>query len=608
MKKNKTGFISSIKNLFPSKKKSDVVVNLEEEAIVSPSRVIFKNFISNKFALLGILMLVSLFAAVFVFSAIIPLDIYHTDPVLKNISPGFGYIGAPSELEKNGIKDLDVGSSFSIGVDNNGKVYTWGKSSDGVLEIPQEVLDANIVDVAAGDRHVMAVDDAGNFYAWGNSAFDQIEIPYQHKAAIDSEKIAKVDGGDQYTAILTKENNLYVWGSVLSNGLDSVSKDYQGKIVDFQTTSYNILVLLEDGTLGTTGVRGNELSRIPENLTDGSTNVVQIAVSYRNGLALDDQGNLHTWGSTENNSLVIPNIEGDIKQLTAGRNHFAVLTEQGDVYSWGSNVYGESSVPTNLGDVESIYTNFFASYVVDTDQQITSWGLDGFVFGTDELGRNLFVRLVHGGKLTLIVAAIAVLITTLVGVSLGLIAGFYGGWIDNLIMRFAEIVSSFPFLPLAITLSALISDSMSQNARLLLIMCILGFLSFPYLARMVRGQILTEREKDFVLAAKSLGLKEKSIIIKHIFPNVINIIIVSMTLQYAGTLLTEAGLSFLGFGVIPPSPSWGNMISSAQDSEVLKVFWWRWMIPAACVLIAALSINLIGDALREAMDPKSNEK
>ncbi len=604
--KEKKSFWESLTNFMGFKKKSKKV-NLEEEAIASPGKIIFKNFISNKFAIVGMVMFASLLAMVLILPSIYKLDVTYTDPVLSNISPGYGYLSYPKQLEKEGVAKIDVGTSFSVGISQEGNIFVWGKNRYGVLTIPQEVQEANIVDVAAGDMHIVVVDDKGNFYGWGNNSFDQTELSFADKFAIQNEKIQKIAAGDQYTAVLTKENKLYVWGSVLSNNLDSVPKEFQGRIVDIKTTSFNMLLLLDDGTVAITGVKGNELSAIPSNLTDGTVNVEQIAVSYRNGLALDDQGNLYVWGNRSNGILDIPEMESSPKTIGAGRNHFTVLLEDGNIASWGADHYGQSTVPT-LSNVEEMYTNFYATYAISDSGKITTWGLKGFIFGTDELGRNIFVRLLHGGRLTLFVGAVAVVITAIIGVIIGLIAGFYGGWIDNVLMRFAEIVSSFPFLPLAITLSALISSSVTQNQRLILIMCILGVLSWPGLARMVRGQILSEREKDYVLAARSLGLKEKTIIIKHILPNVINVVIVSMTIHYARSLLTEAGLSFLGFGVIPPSPSWGNMLTAAQNSEVIKNYWWRWIIPALCVLIAALSINLIGDALREAMDPKSNEK
>ncbi|MGL5541109.1 MAG: ABC transporter permease, partial [Erysipelotrichaceae bacterium] len=176
------------------------------------------------------------------------------------------------------------------------------------------------------------------------------------------------------------------------------------------------------------------------------------------------------------------------------------------------------------------------------------------------------------------------------------------------LMRIAEIITSVPFMPLVITLSAFVADSMTSNERMFFIMVILGLLSWTGLARLVRAQILIEREKDFVLAARALGIKEVFIVIRHILPNVMNIAIVNMTLMYASTMLTEAGLSFLGFGVQSPQPSWGNMLSTAQSSAVIEFYWWRWILPAIAVLLAALSVNLIGDALRDALDPKANEK
>jgi peptide/nickel transport system permease protein len=139
-------------------------------------------------------------------------------------------------------------------------------------------------------------------------------------------------------------------------------------------------------------------------------------------------------------------------------------------------------------------------------------------------------------------------------------------------------------------------------------MFVLGILSWPGLARLIRGQILSERERDYVLAAKALGIKEKHIIWRHIFPAVTSIVLVNLTLGYAGSLLTEAGLSFLGFGVQKPNPSWGNILNAAQDMKVFESYWWRWILPGLCIIVAALSINLIGDALRDAMDPKNMER
>ena len=220
----------------------------------------------------------------------------------------------------------------------------------------------------------------------------------------------------------------------------------------------------------------------------------------------------------------------------------------------------------------------------------------------------MLTRLIHGGRISLTVGAIAVVISTILAIIVGLTSGYFGGWVDHLLMRITDIFYAIPFYPIAVTLSFVIGNSISESARMYLIMVILGLLGWMGLAQLIRAQLLLEREKDFVLAAKALGIRQKGIMVRHILPNVFNLIIVNITLNYASSLLSEAGLSFLGFGVAEPTPSWGNMLTSAQQSTVIQYYWWRWIIPGIFVIIAALSINMVGDALREAMDPRSNER
>ena len=179
-------------------------------------------------------------------------------------------------------------------------------------------------------------------------------------------------------------------------------------------------------------------------------------------------------------------------------------------------------------------------------------------------------------------------------------------------MRITEIVGSIPFFPLALTLSAILNSSRADFntvERMVMIMVILGILSWTGLAALIRAQILAERKrKKFVVAAKALGVKSFGIIIRHILPNVITVVIISATLGYAGSLLTEAGLSFLGFGVQLPYPSWGNLLTGAQEMSVIKTFWWRWIFPSIFLVITTISINIMGDGLRDAVDPRSSER
>ncbi len=294
-------------------------------------------------------------------------------------------------------------------------------------------------------------------------------------------------------------------------------------------------------------------------------------------------------------------------KIQAGREHATALLADGSVVTWGTNFYGETAMP-QISGVKDVFTDMYQNYTVDENNQLTAWGNDGFVLGSDNFGRDLLSRLLHGGRVSLTVGAIAVVISVILGVIVGMISGFKGGRIDNLLMRLAEIVGSFPFYPLVITLSAMLPPGTKPQQKLVLIMVILGLTGWTGIARLVRGQILQEREKDFVLAARSLGIKEKNIIVRHILPNVMNIVIVQITLGYASSLLSEAGLSFLGFGVPFPYPSWGNMLSDAQSPSVIEKMWWRWVFPGFMVFLTALSVNIIGDGLRDALDPKSNER
>lgn len=229
------------------------------------------------------------------------------------------------------------------------------------------------------------------------------------------------------------------------------------------------------------------------------------------------------------------------------------------------------------------------------------------LLGTDELGRDYFTRLLYGGQISLTVGIISVAISLTLGILFGGISGYYGGWIDNILMRFAEIIYSFPFLPLAITLSAIIGTRVSDKNKIYMVMVIIGVLRFPSLARMIRGQILTLREQEFMQAATALGLSDVRKIFRHLIPNTFAYIIVNATLGVAGAILSESSLSFLGLGVSPPVPSWGNMVTYATRSHVLKNMPWLWIPPGLCIFIAVMSINLIGDGLRDAVDPKSNK-
>lgn len=219
------------------------------------------------------------------------------------------------------------------------------------------------------------------------------------------------------------------------------------------------------------------------------------------------------------------------------------------------------------------------------------------ILGSDGSGRDVLSRLLLAGRISLSVGLVAVSIYTAIGVILGAFAGFYGGRVDSLIMRMVDVVLAFPSLIIIITIVSVLGPSVWN------IMMVIGLLGWPPIARVLRGQFLSLREQEFVVASRAIGAPNRTIIFRHMLPNALAPIIVAATFGMASAILLEAGLSFLGLGVQPPRPTWGNMLSDAQSLPVLQSMPWLWMPPGAMIALAVLSINFIGDGLRDAFDP-----
>ena len=225
--------------------------------------------------------------------------------------------------------------------------------------------------------------------------------------------------------------------------------------------------------------------------------------------------------------------------------------------------------------------------------------------GTDRNGMDMLTRLMYGGRVSLYIGFIVVFIESVIGVILGGLSGYCGGWVDNLIMRIVDIFYCIPSMPIIIILGAAMDAlHVDPQIRMIYLMLILGFLGWPGIARMVRGQILSLREQEFMTAAEATGIRASRRIFRHLIPNVIPQLIVTMTMSLGSTIITEATLSFLGLGVKFPFASWGNIINDVNDTYVLTNYWFIWIPAGVCLLATVLAFNLVGDGLRDAFDPK----
>ena len=587
----------------------------EAEKIQTPMKQMISNFVHKPLAMTGLIV----FLAIFVFVLIGPkywvLDLSEQDATLTNLPPSNNMMEVPEAMLKAGIADIAAGNTYGIGTDKNGELYIWGHTritdKIDIANVPDEVRAANITYIAAGSDHVVALGDDGQVYVWGNTRLKQDKFGNDMEKAMKKGgkdwEVIQLEASNQFSAIVTADGNCYLWGN--GNMADvKIKSKFQGKIAKVALTENEYISLLTDGSVAYTGNKdkNSPFARIPDEAKKKGS-VVDIAATAKSVAALTTDGEVIVWGNAAKGEGKVPEFSAKVTKLYGGRYHYTALLEDGSVVTWGNNKYKQLDMPQELASVqaERLFVSNYQNYALDTNGTLHTWGLKGFTLGTDTLGRDMLTRIVNGGRVTMTVGAISVIIATILGVILGGVAGYFGGKLDMLIMRVAEIVGGLPFIPFAMILSAVIGTRLDPTQRMYLIMVVLGVLSWVPTCRLVRSQILAQREMEYVTAAKAMGIKESTIVFRHILPNVFSLLIVSMTLDFATCMLTESTLSYLGFGIPLPTPTWGNLLNGANNSIVIQQYWWQWVFPATIFGICTICINLIGDGLRDALDPKT---
>ena len=598
------------------------------EKLESPAKIAVKEFFRRKLQVSALIVLGCLFLFVFIGPLIVKMDIT-ADTTQMNMAPNLSLRSVPAKLKKN-IKSITAYSTYSIGVSEDNEIYVWGASKAPISKedfknLPAELNGKKVAFAAAGKDHAIAITTEGKVVGWGqymlaqygNTGSTDDNLLFEPQELIDGNidvaNVKSLSVGNQATAIVMNDGSFYIWGNKHATNNIIELYDWQKEKNDLGESANvekivfgnsHAICLLKDGTLYSGDRAVLSIGEI--NMT--GKKVVDIACdSYSVGAVFED-GTIMVTGVIEYKQTAVPELPAGEKyiKISGGSRHYAAVTDQGHAYTWGSNFYKQSSV-SGISNVTDVYAVNNQTYFVNNGKLVKSCGLRGFIMGTDGQGRDLFARIVHGGKMTMTIGAVAVIISTIIAIIVGCVSGYFGKWVDMLLMRVTEIFSALPFLPFAMMLSVVISThNVSENKRIFIIMVILGFLSWTGLAHMIRGQVLAEREKEFVIAAKAMGVKEGRIAFKHILPNVISIILVSVTLDFAGCMLTESGLSYLGFGVQQPQPTWGNLLNGANNSIVIKFYWWQWLFPAVFLGIATICVNIIGDGLRDVLDPKSS--
>ncbi len=526
--------------------------------VLSPGMLVAKRFIRNRMAVTGLVILIFMFIFSFIGGLVSPYgqdQFFYTD---KTIRKSFGEAKENTEFRYGSNSDELFGltaqakamlaiqqgkDTFNFSNHN----YTMNKVSDEMFTIS---CDGVMVGYAAKDMvNADAADQKLSFefnyqaltaYATGAKEFTADGVTY----ALAEDGGVTLDGAD-YAYI-----SRYLVQAISPDVF--LSRDFKDKLLATIATA-------QDGKATFTYTDESLIMNDPEQTEDGEN-----ADGQTSGINTEDP-NAPKQDDTSNTATAEYDLE-----FKAATNSWQILQEK------SSRQYDQYSFPN-----------------------MKHW------LGTDMYGMDMLTRLMYGGRVSLLIGFIVIIIETVIGVIFGGISGYFGGWVDNLIMRIVDIFYCIPSMPVIIILGAAMDASrVDPTVRMIYLMLILGFLGWAGIARLVRGQILSLREQEYMAAAEACGLSVSRRIFKHLIPNVVPQLIVTCTMGLGSVIITEATLSFLGLGVKFPFASWGNIISDVNNTHVLTTYWFIWIPAGVLLLLTVLAFNLVGDGLRDAFDPK----
>ncbi len=545
--------------------------------VLSPSMLVFKRFIRNRLAIVGVIFIAFMFVFSYIGGWVSPYGedqvFYHNEQLEKDyasvtVNNDFRYT-----LAEGGEFSSLAQSKFILAVNQGDAAFEVSGKSYTLEQLGEDLY------LISGTQ--TAASGLSNKMMTALKPVDGVELPNGWLDAANAAATAGEDGfefnGVNY--IITRSGKEATVGSAAPLALASK------KIYDTENsavkTGFDFRLACE--TAIAEGKSSFE--------ADGKTYQLEIDPDIGATVTLD--GEMYALVSNTVVNTYVSGQELSLEFKDAAKEAIADNLSSFEFDGQDYSIYRSNNIWDVRAETETLVVNAYEA------PSLTHW------LGTDGNGMDLLTRIMYGGRVSLMIGFIVVAIAALLGVVLGGVAGYFGKWVDSLIMRIVDIFNCIPSTPLIIILGSIMdAERVDPQVRMIYLMLVLGFLSWPGVARMVRGQILSLREQEFMTATEACGLTISHRIFHHLVPNVIPQLIVICTMSLGSTIITESTLSFLGLGVKFPFASWGNIISAVSTVYVMTNYWFVWIPAGLCILLTVLGFNFIGDGLRDAFDPK----